>query len=106
MKPRKQPDATLCRRIFFAKSDLQSLITSIRGGGRGVEIGGSRVVHGVAAVAEQGSRGFQGSSGFPYLISRASLRVIQSSRFRRRSRYLEPPKVGFTMVVDLWFARG
>ena len=59
-------------RAEFSTSDLPSfihvasLIASI--GGRGVEIGGSRVVQGVAAVAEQGpSRGSRGhSSGFPF----------------------------------------
>ena len=81
------------------------------GGGRGVEIGGSRVVHGVAAVAVQGA-GAAASLVLWFLSGRASFSVAAAAvRQRvwpapRRSRYLEPPKVGFTTVVDLWFARG
>ena len=97
--------------MYFA-SLIASICSGVGGGGRGVEIGGSRVVQGVAAVAEQGpSRGSRGhSSGFPFPFAPPGLSRVARSRVsvsrRGRHRYLEPPKAGFTTLVDLWFARG
>ena len=63
---------------------IPSLITSKwGGGGRGVKIGGSRVVDRVAAVAEQGSRGFSGAApGLGFLFQGSSGLQFQGSTSR------------------------
>ena len=61
----------------------QSLITPKRGGRGGVKIGGSRVVHGVAAVAVQGV-GAAASLVLWFLSGRASFSVAAVAAVRQR----------------------
>ena len=70
--------------VIHIASLMASSICGAGGGGRGVEIGGSRVVQGVAAVAEQGlSRGSRvgHSSG---LVPTSGFALSRVASLRRR----------------------